>query len=128
VSHPADAPLFIEIAKYICALRGGGTLNGSDDVQTTEPRTKKRKLENGAASPTPNETLPDEMIKVLFEARDLSFSMPMRKKLHLEIAQASSPVPGHEQVFQIRVRNPASGDVEYRVGLQSFSIQILLHD
>jgi hypothetical protein len=105
VSHPADAQLFIEIAEHVCALRSGMTLNGADDGQATEPTTKKRKLENGAASP----------------ARDLSFSMPMRKKLHLEIAQASSPIAGREQVYQVRARNPASGDVEYKVGMQSFS-------
>jgi len=128
VSHPPDAPLFIEIAKYICALRGGATLNGADDVKATEPTTKKRKFENGAASPAYDESLPDEKLEIIFEARDLSFSMPMRKKLHLEIAQGSSPIPGHDQVYQFRARNPASGDVEYKVGMQSFSIQILPHD
>jgi hypothetical protein len=97
------------------------TLNGADDGQATEPTTKKRKLENGAASPAHDETLPDEKIEVIFEVRDLSFSMPMRKKLHLEIAQASSPIADREQVYQVRARNPASGDVEYKVGMQSFS-------
>jgi hypothetical protein len=125
VSHPGDAPLYVEIAKYVCALRSSLTLNGAHDGQATEPTTKKRKLQNGAASPAHDEAFPDEKIEVVFEARDLSFSIPMRKKLHLEIAQASSRIPSHEQFYQVRARNPASGDVEYKVGMQAFSTEII---
>lgn len=76
-------------------------------------------------SPVEGQSLPDDKIKVIFEARDVSFSIPMRKKLHLEIAQATSPVSGDlKPVYQARARNPASGEIEYKVGMQSFSTQI----
>jgi hypothetical protein len=85
---------------------------------------KRRKLQNGSASLVDGEALLDHQMKVMFEARDLSFSIPVRKKLHLEIAQAISSTSGHLiPVYQARARNPASGELEYKVGLQSFSTQ-----
>jgi hypothetical protein len=91
-------------------------------METTEPSMKRRKLQNGSASLVDGEALSDHQMKVMFEARDLSFSIPMRKKLHLEIAQAISPTSGHLiPIYQARARNPASGELEYKVGMQSFS-------
>lgn len=95
------------------------------DEEATEPATKKRKLKNGTASPAGGESLPDHSSKVLFEARDLSFSIPMRKKLHLEVAQVTCPSSHGAQVYQVRARHPTSGEIEYKVGMQAFSIHIL---
>jgi hypothetical protein len=89
--------------------------------EATEPSGKKRKLENGTAL-SEAETAHDHKLKTMFETRDLSFSIPVRRKLHLEIAQAVSPGSGNlVPVYQIRARNPISGELEYKVGMQSFS-------
>lgn len=62
-------------------------------------------------------------MKVILEAKDLSFSIPLRKKLHLEIVQDVAPTTGHfTPIYEVRMRNPASGELEHKVGMQSFSI------
>ena len=109
---PRHVQLFEDLARYIERIRGGGTSNGvirEDD----EPTAKKRRLENGVASnlgPVPNPNL-----VVVFEAKDLSFLMPLRKRLQLEISQ-DYDLKDHGRVmdfFRIRTRNPVSNETEY---------------
>lgn len=91
----------------------------------SEPSMKRRRLENGASLPPGGGSPLDHQTKVIFEARDLSFSIPIRKKLHLEIAQCISSTSGTlEPVYQARARHPASGELEYKLGMESFSTKI----
>jgi len=69
---------------------------------------KKRKLDEGSLpirSPAAS----------AFLAKDVSFSIPQRKKLHLDIAGDA----GNGYVFQ--VRNPATNDVEFFAPAQSIT-------
>lgn len=57
---------------------------------------------------------------VIFEARDISFSLPMRKKLHLGLLEHVSQ-HGGERSFSIQLRNPGTNQVESTHPLQQYS-------
>lgn len=106
-------------------LRSAQTADGVRVHDISEIVTKKRKLEGGTTSPAEGTSLPGSKTEVVFQGRDISFSIPMRKKLQLEFAQLSSKAPGHAgPVYQIQARNQTSGEVEYKAGMQSFSTYI----
>ena len=75
------------------------------------PINKKRKLENGSADlqRVPNGT--SRSISVV-TARDVSFSIPLRKKLHLEIDHTESGPQQKSYIFSIKNNK---GDTEYRL-------------
>lgn len=76
---------------------------------TQEPALKKRKLEDGTAATSTDGGLPP-----VFSMKDVSFSMPQRKKLNLELAQQE------EEVF-VRGRNTSNGAVEFGAPMKDFS-------
>ncbi|KAL2857751.1 hypothetical protein BJY01DRAFT_202020 [Aspergillus pseudoustus] len=116
-STPQHAPLFEDIARYTSSLR---TRNATP-IQPVQvpvhdgPAAKKRKIENGAAaaaggSPGGAQSLADLKThgELQFYMQDVSFAIPQRKKLTLEITA--------EKKF-LRARNQASKEVEFGVPL-----------
>ena len=102
-------------------------VGGAQGGKAIELSIKKRKLHNDTTSPADEEPFSDYRVNLIFEARDVSISAPMRKKLHLEIVQATSPTSGLRlPAYQVQARNPASGEIEYKMGVQSFSTQLFL--
>jgi hypothetical protein len=54
---------------------------------------------------------------VIFEAKDMSFQIPLRKKLNLEIARGKNT---SFDIFTIRARNVATDTIEYEGVSSSF--------
>jgi hypothetical protein len=111
-STPEHTILFEDIAKYAEQLRFGTGPSG--DLQANgEPSSKKRKIEqeparNGAAS---NPGLRENQDKaVIFEAKDVSFQIPVRKKLNLEIARNNN---ASVDIYTVQARNAGTGTIEY---------------
>ena len=67
------------------------------------------------------ESQKDQPREVLLEARDLSFSLPQRKKLHLGIAQYGTDINSSETTFSIFTRNPATNEMDMEVPLSQFA-------
>ncbi|KAL5042267.1 histone chaperone rtt106 [Aspergillus fruticulosus] len=111
-STPQHFPLFEDIARYISSLR----TRNADFVQPTqvvhhEPPAKKRKLEDGTGSGASGaQSLADmKTHKALqFYMQDVSFAMPQRKKLTLEVTAGNK---------YLRARNQTSKEVEFGVPL-----------
>ncbi|ETN42512.1 uncharacterized protein HMPREF1541_01669 [Cyphellophora europaea CBS 101466] len=107
-SAPAQRPLFEEIASYHLrhSLPVANGISEADGAE--EPAAKKRKLANGA--------LPihgaDAKAAQILEVKDVSFSIPQRKKLHFRIAQYSAP---DQTTIGVQAINPTSGQVEYEL-------------
>lgn len=80
-----------------------------------EQPTKKRKLENGTAASSSSQ--PRE---VILEARDISFSLPQRKKFHLSIIQYGTGFDDPAATFALCVRNPATNQVEFEYPVSMF--------
>ena len=111
-STPQHTTLFEDIARYTEYVRHGAAPEG-DAQGNGEPSSKKRKVEhepttNGLASKYADE----EKIVVIFKVKDLSFQLPLRKKLDLEIARVN------EVVYTIHARNAGTNTIE-RGGLSS---------
>ena len=104
--HPQTAGLFEDIAKYHEGQRGpvvNGTLRVPD-----EPFLKKRKLEE--------DNLPVRAhASLAFQAKDVSFSIPQRKKLHLSVVWTA--VGG----YMFQGRTPTKDEVEFEASAGSFS-------
>ena len=100
--------LFEDIARYIEHMRDRKTPNGGAQANG-EPSSKKRKLD----------THDHQDKTVVFEAKDLSFQIPLRKKLTLEITR------GNNDVLTIQARNAGTNSVEYE-GLSSSIGEALL--
>ena len=105
--HPETVGLFEDIAKYHEGHRSQAT-NGVPRAPD-EPLTKKRRLEENGLPVRGNAPL-------AFQAKDLSFTIPQRKKLNLNIV--GNDAGGY--VFQ--GRNPATDDVEFSAPAESFSM------
>jgi hypothetical protein len=116
---PLHAPLFEDIANYHLTSVSAGTV---DD----EPASKRRKLPNGATTLPITPAQKDQPREVVLEARDISFSLPQRKKLHLGIAQYGNDIHGAETTFAIFTRNPATNEVDMEVPLAQFAYALRL--
>ncbi|KIW18759.1 hypothetical protein PV08_03048 [Exophiala spinifera] len=113
-----SAGLFEDIAQYHLTHQPS---NGVNDI---EPASKKRKLANGSLPIASNSaSAPRE---VILEARDLSFSLPQRKKLHLGVAQYGTDINAASTKFVIYTRNPASNEVDMEVPLDQFAYALKL--
>ncbi|KAL2810584.1 histone chaperone rtt106 [Aspergillus granulosus] len=115
-STPQHAPLFEDIARYTSNLRMT-TATTIPPVQVPVhdgPAAKKRKIENGAAAvggtPGGAQSLADLKThgELQFYMQDVSFAIPQRKKLTLEITAGKK---------FLRARNQASKEVEFGVPL-----------
>ncbi|KAJ9197030.1 hypothetical protein DTO164E3_5999 [Paecilomyces variotii] len=105
-STPQHAPLFEDIAKYTLNNVRSDNANASRTVVVAneEPAPKKRKLQNGdaEASSEPLAGLTEDA-PLKFYIQDVSFSVPMRKKLTLEMTAGG----------YLRARNQTSKQVEF---------------
>ncbi|EXJ58683.1 hypothetical protein A1O7_06112 [Cladophialophora yegresii CBS 114405] len=123
---PQYAPLFEDIANYhLTSVYDRGAI---DD----DPASKRRKLPNGGATATTTTTLPitpahkDQPREVVLEARDISFSLPQRKKLHLGMAQYGTDINVAGTSFAIFTRNPATNEVDMEVPFSRFAYALRL--
>ncbi|KAJ9630328.1 hypothetical protein H2204_008546 [Knufia peltigerae] len=115
---PGYVGLFEDIAQYHLNLQA------SNGVNDTEPASKKRKLANGSLPVSSNPTSAPR--EVLLEARDLSFSLPQRKKLHLGVAQYGTDIHASSTKFAVYTRNPASNEVDMEVPLDQYAYALKL--
>ncbi|RDW57440.1 putative negative regulator of DNA transposition (Rtt106) [Aspergillus mulundensis] len=109
-SIPQYSPLFEDIARYTCGLR---TRNANPvqpiQILQDEPVAKKRKLENGTGAGSTQSLVDLKTHNALqFYMQDVSFAMPQRKKLTLEVTAGNK---------YLRARNQASKEVEFGVPL-----------
>lgn len=107
--HPKLEPLFGDIAQHIISLQQAS--NGG----SVDPPSKKRKLENGHNGTTTTDngwkTARYSTIK------EVSFTIPQRKKLSLEIGDSKAG---------IRARNPATDEVEFAVSWEDMQHVVCL--
>ncbi|KAL2364753.1 hypothetical protein RJZ56_002273 [Blastomyces dermatitidis] len=99
-STPEYTSLFEDIAKYTSTLRSGlgGGSSASSQLRVAAgegPAAKKRKLIDGGVG-------------------DLSFAIPQRKKLRLELTRLAPSVAGGKDGY-LRARNQASNEVEFGI-------------
>ncbi|KAL3489183.1 hypothetical protein BJX62DRAFT_163710 [Aspergillus germanicus] len=115
-SAPQHAPLFEDIARYTSSLRTRNA-NNAQPVQVPVhdgPAAKKRKIENGAPAAGSvdggAQSLADLKThgELQFYMQDVSFAIPQRKKLTLEVTAGKK---------FLRARNQASKVVEFGVPL-----------
>lgn len=89
---------------------GAGQANG-------EPSSKKRKIDGDSAtngSQSFAELAEDRNSTVIFEVKDLSFQVPLRKKMNLEITRNGRPTTKKQlQECTIRARAPNTNTIEY---------------
>jgi hypothetical protein len=89
--------LFGDIAKHILS-------------PATQPASKKRKLEDSTqATPQNGSNATITNATVSFECKNVSFAVPVRKKLKLQL------VTDGADAKEVRVLNPATSDVEYSI-------------
>ncbi|KAL2013784.1 hypothetical protein VTN00DRAFT_1309 [Thermoascus crustaceus] len=112
-SVPQYGPLFEDIAKYTYSLQASKP-DLSHPAPTAEvvnegPAVKKRKLLNGDAPPKAPEPSAGLTLDapLQFYIQDVSFSVPQRKKLTLELTAGG----------YLRARNQTSKEVEFGVAL-----------
>lgn len=112
-SAPQYGPLFEDIAKYTYNLQASkpdlSHPAPTAEVVTEGPAVKKRKLLNGDAppkAPEPSAGLTSDA-PLQFYIQDVSFSVPQRKKLTLELTAGG----------YLRARNQTSKEVEFGVAL-----------
>ncbi|RAL09487.1 putative negative regulator of DNA transposition (Rtt106) [Aspergillus homomorphus CBS 101889] len=115
---PQHAPLFEDIARYTSSLLARTAANTRvqprEAVSDDGPAAKKRKIQNGgeghpaaAAQPSAGDLKADASLQ--FYMQDVSFAVPQRKKLTLEITAGAGGF--------LRARNQASKEVEFGVQL-----------
>jgi hypothetical protein len=63
---------------------------------------------------------------VILEVRDVSFSLPQRKKQHMGIAQYGADINAPSTKFAIYTRNPATNEVDMEVPLDRFAYALRL--
>ncbi|EAW11177.1 putative negative regulator of DNA transposition (Rtt106) [Aspergillus clavatus NRRL 1] len=105
---PQYVPLFEDIARYTSSLLARPTNPPAQPAEASEgPAAKKRKLQNGTAAA--NAQSPADVkaeTSLQFYMQDVSFAMPQRKKLTLEITAGRG---------FLRARNQTSKEVEFGV-------------
>lgn len=124
-STPEYTTLFEDIARHAEYLRYGTAPTGNSQA-SHEPSSKKRKIEHGAVRNglTPNlGSVEDEPKTVVFEATDISFQIPQRKKLNLEITRS---INASMDIYTIRTRNASTGTIEYEAMSSSFGNDLVL--
>ena len=110
---PAQSPelrsFIYQVSDFILAL---STSSSSPGASGDLGNPKKRKLEDvvlgGHAT---NGSQPAGEIQPRFDVKDVSFSIPQRKKLHLEFSKEI-----------IQLRNPASGKIEASENIRKFGL------
>jgi hypothetical protein len=110
-ASPQHGALFQDIAQYTSRLLQSQSQQQLDQPVSDEPAIKKRKLEgnNGISSSTPS-TMSVHDLKaespLQFYVQDVSFAVPQRKKLTLEMTAAGG---------YLRARNQTSKEIEFGI-------------
>lgn len=122
---PQYGPLFEDVARYVVDTTTRiqnqvATAHRQPPPAEEEPAIKKRKLQNGngvGAQAIKSEVASDAPLK--FKMQDISFTIPQRKKLSLEITAAGG---------QLRARNQTTDTVEFGVAMNEIGtlLQMLL--
>lgn len=100
-------PLFVDIARFIQDVNsvGPAPIQPNGDGQISKKRKLEVSLRAGVQGQVPShQTWRSGSYSTI---NDLSFSIPQRKKLSLDI--------GHLENQGLRARNPASGDIEFEL-------------
>jgi len=102
--------LFEDLARYTSSLQARAASTSLPIVQppTDGPAAKKRKIQNGSAGETAQAPVSLKDAPVQFYVQDISFSIPQRKKLTLEVTA------GHRY---LRARNQATKEVEFGISM-----------
>ncbi|KAF7116375.1 hypothetical protein CNMCM5793_004619 [Aspergillus hiratsukae] len=107
---PQYVPLFDDIAKYTSSLLARHANPPTQVLETDEgPAAKKRKLQNGnvaGSTQSPGDVKAETSLQ--FYMQDVSFAIPQRKKLTLEVTAGRG---------FLRARNQTSKEVEFGVPL-----------
>lgn len=122
---PQYDSLFRDIAQYQISSH---TSNGIPTIDHEEPASKKRKL-NGSLPSSAGDAAAKQSQQpreVVLEARDISFSLPQRKKYHLGIAQYGTDINSPSTTFSIFIRTPATNEIELEVPLSDFAYALKL--
>ena len=99
----------------------------SNGAPVTEPPSKKRKLDEPVPIGQQSQSGANSGAKrVLLEAREVTFTLPLRKKLHLGIVQYGSSLEEKNSTFAIQARNPATNQVEFEYSTSSFAYTLRL--
>lgn len=109
-ASPQHGALFQDIAQYTSSLQSRLRASQNEPSQPGTidlPLAKKRKLENGAAATTSVDSSKNAPVE--FYVQDISFAVPQRKKLTLELTAAGG---------YLRARNKASQNIEFGIPLQ----------
>ncbi|KAJ5894340.1 hypothetical protein N7495_006031 [Penicillium taxi] len=106
---PQHAPLFEDLARYTSSLlaRTTTTLPLAGPPPSDGPASKKRKIQNGVSGSNAHvfTDVKAADVSVEFYVQDISFAMPQRKKLMLEIAGQNL----------LRAKNQSTKEVEFGV-------------
>jgi hypothetical protein len=110
---PQYGPLFEDVARYVVdtttRMQSQIATQQKPQPAEEEPAIKKRKLQNGNGVGTlavKSESASDAPLK--FKVQDISFTIPQRKKLSLEITAAGG---------QLRARNQTTDTVEFSMAM-----------
>lgn len=93
--------------------------NGATASRTDEPATKKRKIEGGAEAAAGAGTIgawTNSAAGADFTLPDVSFSIPQRKKLHLQLVAASGA--GDSSGGGLRACSGGGANVEFGIGFR----------
>jgi hypothetical protein len=109
-NFPQHVPLFEDIAKYTSSLLARHRNPPTQPVEADEgSAAKKRKLQNGNVegnTQSPGDVKAEASLQ--FYMQDVSFAIPQRKKLTLEVTAGRG---------SLRARNQTSKEVEFGVPL-----------
>jgi hypothetical protein len=101
--------LFEDLARYTSSLQARAASTSLPIVPppTDGPAAKKRKIQNGSSGETAQASVSLKDAPVQFYAQDISFTMPQRKKLTLEVTAG-----------YLRARNQATKEVEFGIPME----------
>ncbi|KAJ5678674.1 hypothetical protein N7462_006918 [Penicillium macrosclerotiorum] len=110
-STPQHTPLFEDLARYTCTLLARTANTASLPLvppPSDGPAAKKRKIQNGDSGETAQASVDVKGVDdaVQFYVQDVSFAMPQRKKLTLEVTAGRR---------YLRARNQTTKEVEFGV-------------
>ncbi|KAJ5585221.1 uncharacterized protein N7459_005021 [Penicillium hispanicum] len=119
---PQHKPLFEDLAQYTCTLLAR-TANTSSlppvPPPSDGPAAKKRKIQNGDSAQTAQAPVDvkDSSAPIQFYAQDISFAIPQRKKLTLEVTAGNSC---------LRARNQTTKEIEFGASMDRIRHALVL--
>ena len=105
VNAPELGDLFVDVIEHVQNV--WIDISDSKEFSANEPSSKKRKINSTTKDPIEDNIREDWPTGSFYAIKDISFSIPQRKKLTLEIGKL--PEQG------LRARNPTSGELEFVV-------------